>query len=406
MYGHKKLAIATAVVGALLGASNANAAIETKIGDWNIQFSGNVNAFYTNASCDDTDEVVAAGLACVGDDDDVNVRTGLLPSWFGFSATTTANNFDVGVTLSFQPGVDSGQFVNGLDQALGLNTSNFRQVFLTIGNEAWGTIKFGRDLGIFASDAILSDMTLLGVGSGAGGGGGNTTLGRIGTGYIYADWKGQISYTTPNFGGLSITAGIIDPFGLSTLGAGAVSGTADVLNQSNDSPGFEAKAVYEWQGAWPGKVWVSGLVQEIDTAAGDYTANGFDIGAKVGFAGFEAVAYWYVGEGIGTTAYLFDAVSLTGEERDSDGGYVQLTYTVPGPNTKIGVSYGISNLDRASGEPVSNLVEENRSWIVGVYHPLNDFVHLVLEYTHTESEAHNGNEVEDDIISIGSILQF
>ena len=32
-----------------------------------------------------------------------------------------------------------------------------------------------------------------------------TTLGRIGTGYIYADWNGQIAYTTPNMNGLSLT---------------------------------------------------------------------------------------------------------------------------------------------------------------------------------------------------------
>jgi hypothetical protein len=56
-----------------------------------------------------------------------------------------------------------------------------------------GTIKLGKDLGIYASDAILNDMTLLGVGGGAGNSGaaGNTTLGGIGTGYQYAAWKGQ-----------------------------------------------------------------------------------------------------------------------------------------------------------------------------------------------------------------------
>ena len=33
-------------------------------------------------------------------------------------------------------------------------------------------------------------------------------LGRIGTGYIYADWNGQIAYTTPNMNGLSLTLGV------------------------------------------------------------------------------------------------------------------------------------------------------------------------------------------------------
>ena len=39
-------------------------------------------------------------------------------------------------------------------------------------------------------------------------GGTTTTLGGIGTGYIYADWNGQIAYTTPNMNGLSLTVGI------------------------------------------------------------------------------------------------------------------------------------------------------------------------------------------------------
>lgn len=407
MVRHRKLGLAAAVAGALFGASGANAAIETKVGEWTLQFSGNVNAYYTNASCDTNGDVVAGGLACVDDNDDVNVRTGLLPSWFSFAAKTTSNNLDVGVTLGFQPGVDSGQFINGLDQALGLNTSNFRQVFLTIGNEAWGTFKFGRDLGIFASDAILSDMTLLGVGSGAGGGGGNTSLGRIGIGYLYADWKGQISYTSPNWNGLSFAAGVIDPFGV--VNFSGLSGDAETLDQSNDNPAYEAKGVYEWKGAWPGKVWVSALSQGIDTVVDDFRARGYDAGVRVGFAGFEAVLYGYTGKAIGTTGYLFDAASPGAQERDSDGGYVQITYTVPGPKTKIGVSYGLSQLDLAGDETVATagtLVEENNSWIVGIYHPVNQYAHLVLEFTRTQAEAHNGNEAEDDTVAVGAILQF
>ena len=44
-----------------------------------------------------------------------------------------------------------------------------RQAFLTFGDKSWGSVKVGKDLGIFGSTAILNDMTLLGVGSqGAG----------------------------------------------------------------------------------------------------------------------------------------------------------------------------------------------------------------------------------------------
>ena len=44
-----------------------------------------------------------------------------------------------------------------------------RQAFITFGDASWGSVKVGKDLGIFAGDAILTDMTLLGVGGGVQG---------------------------------------------------------------------------------------------------------------------------------------------------------------------------------------------------------------------------------------------
>ena len=46
----------------------------------------------------------------------------------------------------------------------------------------------GRSLGIHQSNAILNDMLLFGVG-GAASASNNTTLGRIGLGYLYTDFN-------------------------------------------------------------------------------------------------------------------------------------------------------------------------------------------------------------------------
>ena len=54
-------------------------------------------------------------------------------------------------------------------------------------------------------------------------GGTTTTLGGIGTGYIYADWKGQVAYTTPNMNGFSATLGITQPWNAVGDTAGLVS---------------------------------------------------------------------------------------------------------------------------------------------------------------------------------------
>ncbi|MFX8542914.1 hypothetical protein ABTM06_19455, partial [Acinetobacter baumannii] len=86
--------------------------------------------------------------------------------------------------------------------ALGTASLDVRQVFLTFGNKDMGTVLAGRNIGLFQADAILNDMTLLGVGAGGSNASPtNTSLGSIGFGYIYTDWLAQINYTTPDLNG-------------------------------------------------------------------------------------------------------------------------------------------------------------------------------------------------------------
>jgi hypothetical protein len=182
--------------------------------------------------------------------------------------------------------------------------------------------------------------------------------------------------------------------------------------QQGDTYGIEGRVAYEWKGPEPedfsGKIWASFINQSLDSAAfGNEDATGFDIGAKVAMAGFEVVAYYYDGDGIGTTDFLFDAMDAAGNTRDSDGGYLQVTYAFPDVGTKIGVSYGESNLDRGPADPVSSaLVESNESIVFGIYHPLTESLNLVLEYTNTEATAHNGDDAEENSLAIGAIIFY
>jgi hypothetical protein len=410
-----------AVTALLLLAANAQAFESMQMGDWEIQITGNVNGFLTSTECDARSTgAVSGGLACGsnGVDRDLgNVRTGLLPSWFGFSGKQETDGLTTEVMIGFQPGIDGGNQggITGspLDGGLGLNSENLRQVFVQFGAD-WGKVKIGRDLGLFGSDAILSDMTLLGVGtvSDLTAGGGNTSLGRIGVGYMYADWKGQIQYSSPNWNGLSFAVALVDPWGLVNLSGQSLDG--GTFAQQGDTYGFEGKVSYDWKGAEDsdpsGKFWASFITQSLDSASpafGSQDATGFDLGAKAAFAGFEFVVYYYDGDGIGTTDFLFDAVDFSGNTRDSDGGYIQATYALPGAGTKFGLSYGESNLDRGPADSVaSTLVETNESIVFGVYHPLTESLNLVLEYTSTESTAHNGNQAEESSIAIGAILFY
>jgi predicted porin len=398
------------VAGAVLSLSaiSANAGIIIPAGEWTLDISGNVNTFatWTRQSGDLDLGNAPLGLSnSTGRKTESNITTGLLPNYLSVSGTTRQNDLDVSFTISINPGSSTQ---TSLDQ--NAHQEN-RQAFLTFGDKSWGSVKVGKDLGIFASDALLNDMTLLGVGAGAGGLAGNTTtLGRIGTGFIYADWKSQIAYTTPNFNGFQATVGITQAF---NAAEGAIySGYSD--GRGGASPAYEGKASYSFAANdMTGKVWVSGITQELkninDDSTRSLTAYAGDIGANVNVAGFGLTGYYYTGEGIGQTGQFRGGVSAFGEKRDSEGGYIQATYVLP-TKTKIGLSWGESviyakGLERDVAKDLTDSM-----WVAGVYHPLTKNLNLVAEYSSSERElafadnstargrAHTG--------SLGAILFF
>jgi len=403
-----KLAVAGAVLA--MSATAANAGIIIPAGDWTLDINGNVNAFVNYTHTRDANQIDGgiAATKVAGDqngDKVLGINTGLLPAWLGFTATTRQNDLDVSWNMSLQPNVsDNGVTGDG-------KASLFRTAYFTFGDKSWGTIKLGKDIGIFASDAILNDMTLLGVGGAAGQSGAATTLGGIGTGYMYAAWKGQATYTTPNFNGFQASAGITNP---------NQAGNTVVQSRNQDRYGFEAKASYAFDtGIANGKVWVSGLTYQVSTAnTTSYTASAGDIGATINANGFGLTGYYYSGKGIGTTTFGNGAVVgstpgvLSGDgnssqTRDSDGGYIQLTYALP-TKTKLGLAYGESNLDLGTGETASTstVVRSNERWTVGAYHPLTKHLNLVAEYNNIQSTSQRAQTNESQTYSVGGILFF
>jgi len=397
-----KITKAVAVAALAIGATSANAGIIIPAGEWTLDVNGNVNVYATMTKADDTTSA-SGGVAKIKDgqanDDAVSINTGLLPAWLGFTGTTRQNDLDVSFTISMQPNVSDNAPSGDVKVPL------FRQAFLSFGDKSWGSVKMGKDLGIFGGNAILNDMTLLGVGAlGSTTSGNSTSLGGIGTGYIYPAWKGQIAYTTPNFNGLSATVAITNP---------NQHQDSDVNTTYQDRYGVEAQVEYAFSN---GKAWVSGVSYERQAAAVTYDATAIDIGANVNFGNASITAYYYTGEGIGSTMLggwlggepggVDAGASATGNERDSDGGYVQATYVIP-TGTKLGVAVGVSKLDLAVDEAATAAVlDENKRWTVGAYHPLTKHLNLVAEYNSVDSESHNGVESDSDSISLGAILFF
>jgi len=438
-----KLAVAGAVFAA---ASAAHAGIIIPAGDWTLDIGGNVNSFAT-WSKQDTQNTVAGGLTGVANTNvdghtSSNITTGLLPNFLSVGGSTRQNDLDVSFVISIQPGSSTTGAV-GVQEG-GINN---RQAFLTFGDKSWGSIKVGKDLGIFAADAILSDMTLLGVGAPTSAGN-NTTLGRIGAGYLYADWKAQIAYTTPNFNGFQATAGLTQNWGAARSGTGtkvaaattytaaiatalpttlAVTATTTAAtyysaasSTRSSQTAYEGKASYSFAANdVTGKVWVSGIANKVNdlgvgVTVADSVAYAGDIGANVNMAGFGLTGYYYSGRGIGTTGQMWDGYATNGNSRDSDGGYVQATYALP-TKTKVGVSWGISNLDLANGETSTRanaalssgaLVKSNEMWTIGAYHPLTKHLNIVAEYSNLKSENQSGQENKNNTGSLGAILFF
>ncbi len=409
--------IKLAVAGAVLALSaSANAGIIIPAGEWTLDVNGNVNTYmnFTKQKGDSGTILGAiAGARSSYQDQVVGINTGLLPAWLGFSGTTRQNDTDVSFTISMQPNVSDNNPSGDVKAPL------FRQAFLTFGDKSWGTIKLGKDIGIFAKEAILNDMTLLGVGGNAGASGASTTLGGIGTGYIYAAWKGQASYTTPNFNGLQLSVGLMNPNQASAAygagadidagNAGAAGATSVAGTAVQDRFGLEASGHYAFSGeSLSGKVWVSGASYDVtyNGSGASFRAQAADIGGTLSAGKLGLTAYYYTGEGAGTTIFGRQGADTSGRRRESDGGYLQATYVLP-TNTKLGLAYGRSTLDRNANDTIgTTLIRENERVTLGKYHPLTKHLNLVDEYNDISSVNHAAVERSAKTGSLGAILFF
>ncbi|WCT73208.1 porin [Sphingomonas naphthae] len=373
-----------------------------EMGGVQLKFSGSVNGFYVHDNGDSptANHVVAGGLATVGPKSS-SVRNGLLPGFLKVDVTTNQGGWDVGAHFGMYPGIDSvtgagGANSGGAPQALATAGIDFRQTYLTFGKPNFGEVKIGRDIGLFASEAILNDITLLSVGTAAGNAApSNTSLGRIGLGYIYTDFQPQMTYTTPKFGGLQASIGLFQP--LVTIGN----------NEVNKNPGFQGKVTYDFTaGKVGGHLWLSGITQKHDGVGAfpSYTGRAVDGGAKLTFGPASLLGYYYTGKGIGTTGLFILSTAANGRSRKSDGFYTQGTLTFG--KLTAGVSYGESRLDLAPGEVNPILVDVNSSWVGQLRYGLTPWVTLVSEYVRTKSEAHGINEAKSNALAAGAILFF
>ena len=423
------------------------AGLTMKIGNVDLNVSAIVNAFYTYSSADSASpqHTVSGGLTDASGFDSSSVRNGLLPGAIIVSASTTQDGIDLTAVFGAYPGIDSSANgalnanTGGNATALGTAGIDFRKTYITAGTPQLGTFKLGRDIGLFGQDAILNDQTLLGVGATGGNADpGNTSLGRIGYGYIYADFMPQITYISPIFAGFQASVGVFQPLNAVNLFSSDLSGTSS----EHSAPMFQERVTYDYKSPnWTAHVWAGGLEQSLDQVTYLDRVDGFttglsnSTGSKTGLAGevgatvtvgpVGLTAYYYRAHGVGTTAEFFEAIGANGKLRDSEGGYLQGSFKVT-PKLKLIASYGVSDLYLANGEaayetqqipelppalpeyvdPAQGLVRRNESETAGSYYALTDWLTLVGEYTHTDSKSHGTNSSTANSVSAGAILFY
>ncbi len=374
----------------------ANAAVVLGGADgWEVSYGGFINLFYTQSD--------------FGTEDSAHLNEGLLPSFHTMVVKTPEVNGLTGtgqITFAVDSSAEKGSRLN--KSGLFGTTSNIdmREVFFNVSGD-FGTISAGRTLALFGRQAILKDITLFGVGYLVGPDGGGTTLGRIGAGYVYPDFRTRFVYQTPDMNGFQLSVGIFDP-----QEPGGLLGTAPGWSSETDTPQFQAEATFNsaFEGGsfsgWAGFLWQE---QEITGSpaggTGDVESVGWNIGASVAAQGFSMTGQYYDGEALGVILFSsgggfgFNCSAMGCNEADNDGFYFQAAYTFNG-TTKIGGGYGESRQD---GDAMYGIPKwESDLWTVGVYHDVTSWLKVVAEYGNYSHDILGHDDV--DTFSIGGFL--
>ena len=382
---YKKTKLAAAILAASVAAPAS--AVSWSAGDWEVSYSGFINSFANYAND-----------GAVGGDDNFHLSEGLLPAFHTMKATSPATNGLTGTAqITFAPHTTTSKTV--VQQSSNNGTIDVREVFFNV-EGSFGTVSVGRTLALFQRQSILNDMTLFGVGAFSTQEGGGTTLGRIGYGYVYGDFRNRFAWKSPDISGFSIEVGMFDPDEINSGGGN--------FTPETDTPQFQTELTYNT--TFDGgslDLWASGLYQEMtQNAGGDVTAQGISVGGKVAAGGLSVVATMYTGEAIGVFRTMqsiaagafnnaFQCAAANCTEAENDGYYLQGMYALGGGATSIGLSYGESTQD---ADAAGNSANAHQLTTIGVYHDVNSWLKVVGEYN-----AQNGH-LKQDTVSLGGFI--
>jgi hypothetical protein len=398
--------VALLCLGLVVGAASAaEAQLTMQMGNgWSFTFAGNVNAFLVY------DDVSDAGVDPLGGEGASGIRTGLLPAFAVFDAKGKEGSTDLGVHFGFAPQIQCGYNAPAAGGAATGGASvggqghdcfgaqiDMRQVYLTVGG-SWGQILAGRELGLFGRQNILNDQTLFGVGATGGAAGQGTTLGRIGFGYIYPQFKAQMTYSSAPGRPFNFSIGLFQP-------------AQNPPFVTVQIPRVEAEGVYT---SGNNKFWIGATAQtnKTDETTG-VSETGFAWGGtggvRFGSPMFSITGTAYYGKGLGNILMFLGGATGTGaggsdDLRKSLGGYGQVTVTPANSKVTIAGSWGISQLENADSE----LDFKTKNWLAsgGIYYQATKSLKVVGEFNYAVTDTGAPDDIKEIAPAFGFMLFF
>ncbi len=240
----------------------------------------------------------------------------------------------------------------------------------------------GKDFGLYSRSNIFLDEILLGFGSPGLDGG--VSFGNIRAGYEYPTPSAQITYRSPDMGGLKVAAGIFEPAD-TTPGSGS----------EQSSPRFEAELTYSADlGGVALTGWINGRSQSSENATTSVDSTAVGYGLKASLAGLSLAASGYNSDG-NNPVLIVNAAAV---EEKSDGYLLQGSYTL-GAN-RVVLSYGETDaLDTGDFE--------SESTSIALFHDINSNFKLVAEYNMFETTNSAGDTSADaDTLALGAVVLF
>ena len=360
-----KLAIfVLATSGALSIASPAIAGVDlVSQGGWETSISGSLPVFLVASDHDNSEKAL-------------RVQSGFNPANINFHVV--APKSDSGITVSGHFQIDTHLQGSGVQNS-GLFESRVANIQLS---GDFGTIVAGKDFGVFNSSAIGDLSSQRGVGwLGGGADTANTTGGRIGTGYVYANFNPQVKYISPSMGGLSFKVALINPE------------EPQDAPVETDSPRIEGQINYKMDaGNGSLELW-SGVFQQTVNVVSEnsfgYDMQGIDVGAHIDIASFGLTVSYTDTTGIGADG-LYGG-SINDADVDATQWYVEADY-VFGKNT-IGVSYGEGSQDARIADASKGLDAvgnvDNELTMLFINHQMTPQFRLIGELQDYQSTVQN-----------------